>query len=151
MHGEDKILITSNDSRIRLYDLRDLSLVCKYKGYTNLSSQIRASFSPDGRYICSGSENQCVFLWSSLHTPQALTARKDRNNYYEAIRAHGAVVTCSLFAPDPRLVLEAVERGRVAAGKALSPGSREGYVVVSGDFDGDIKIFINQTGLLDPR
>ena len=37
MPGEDKILITSNDSRIRLYDLRDLSLVCKYKGYTNLS------------------------------------------------------------------------------------------------------------------
>ena len=31
MPGEDRILITSNDSRIRLYDLRDLSLVCKYK------------------------------------------------------------------------------------------------------------------------
>ena len=70
MPGEDKILITSNDSRIRLYDLRDLSLVCKYKGYTNLSSQIRACFSPDGRYICAGSENQCVFLWSTLHVPQ---------------------------------------------------------------------------------
>jgi len=147
MPGEDKILITSNDSRIRLYDLRDLSLVCKYKGYTNLSSQIRAAFSPDGRYICAGSENQCVFIWSSLHTPQALTARKDRNNYYEAIRAHSAVVTCSLFAPDSRVVFEAVERGRKAAGKAVSTGNMEGYVVISGDFDGDIKIFINQTGV----
>ena len=146
MPGEDKILITSNDSRIRLYDLRDLSLVCKYKGYTNFSSQIKASFSPDGRYICSGSENQCVFLWSSLHVPQALTARKDRNNYYEAIRAHSAVVTCSLFAPDPKIVCEAVERGREAAGKGVS-ASREGYIVISGDFDGDIKIFVNQTGI----
>ena len=72
MPGEDKILITSNDSRIRLYDLRDLSLVCKYRGYTNLSSQIRAGFSPDGKYICAGSENQCVFLWSTLHVPQVL-------------------------------------------------------------------------------
>ena len=44
MPGEDKILVTSNDSRIRLYDLRDLSLSCKYKGYVNSSSQIRASF-----------------------------------------------------------------------------------------------------------
>ena len=29
-HNE-KILVTSNDSRIRLYDLRDLNLSCKYK------------------------------------------------------------------------------------------------------------------------
>lgn len=28
---ENKILVTTNDSRIRLYDLRDLSLACKYK------------------------------------------------------------------------------------------------------------------------
>jgi len=145
MPGEDKILITSNDSRIRLYDLRDLSLVCKYKGYTNLSSQIKACFSPDGRYICAGSENQCVFLWSTLHVPQAITARKDRNNYYEAIRAHSAVVTCSLFAPVPQLVLEAVERGREAAGKeGICSKEQQGEVVISGDFDGDIKIFINQ-------
>jgi len=145
MPGEDKILITSNDSRIRLYDLRDLSLVCKYRGYTNLSSQIRAGFSPDGKYICAGSENQCVFLWSTLHVPQAITARKDRNNYYEAIRAHSAVVTCSLFAPVPQLVLEAVERGKEAAGKeGASKKDQQGEVVLSGDFDGDIKIFINQ-------
>lgn len=36
--------MTSNDSRIRLYDLRDLSLSMKYKGYVNSSSQIKASF-----------------------------------------------------------------------------------------------------------
>ena len=39
-----QILVTTNDSRIRIYDLRDLSLSCKFKGYTNQSSQIRASF-----------------------------------------------------------------------------------------------------------
>lgn len=50
MPGEDKILITSNDSRIRLYDLRDLNVSCKYKGYVNVSSQIKASFSHDGKY-----------------------------------------------------------------------------------------------------
>lgn len=40
---ENKILITSNDSRIRLYDLRDLSLVCKYRGFSNSTVHIRAS------------------------------------------------------------------------------------------------------------
>ncbi len=39
-----QILVTSNDSRIRIYDLRDLSLSCKFKGYNNNSSQIRATF-----------------------------------------------------------------------------------------------------------
>ena len=39
-----QVLVTSNDSRIRLYDLRDLTLTCKYKGCTNNSSQIKASF-----------------------------------------------------------------------------------------------------------
>jgi len=155
MPGEDKILVTSTDSRIRLYDLRDLSLICKYRGYTNLSSQIRACFSPDGRYICAGSENHCVFLWSSVHIPPSLTVRKDRNNYYEAIKAHNAAVTCTLFAPVPELVFEAVERGREAAGKpretkdaAGDPlGESEkmtGYVVISGDYDGDIKVFIKE-------
>jgi len=39
-----QILVTSNDSRLRIYDLRDLSLACKFKGYVNNSGQIRASF-----------------------------------------------------------------------------------------------------------
>ena len=39
-----QVLVTSNDSRVRLYDLRDLTLTCKYKGYANNSSQIKASF-----------------------------------------------------------------------------------------------------------
>lgn len=39
-----QILITSNDSRIRLYSLKDHSLHCKYKGFTNSSSQIKGSF-----------------------------------------------------------------------------------------------------------
>lgn len=67
MPGEDKILVTSNDSRVRLYDLRDLNLSCKYKGYLNSSSQIKASFSHDGKYIIAGSENQCIYVWKTNH------------------------------------------------------------------------------------
>ncbi len=40
MPGEDKILVTSNDSRIRLYDLTDLNLSCKYKGWFIMYSLI---------------------------------------------------------------------------------------------------------------
>lgn len=37
---------------------------------------------------------------------------------YIFFRAHNAAVTCTLFAPVPELIFEAVERGREAAGKA---------------------------------
>ncbi|CAF0896212.1 unnamed protein product, partial [Didymodactylos carnosus] len=46
-----KILITSNDSRIRLYNIKTKEIERKYRGYSNNSSQIRASFSHDDRYI----------------------------------------------------------------------------------------------------
>lgn len=42
-NDENKLLITSNDSRIRLYDLRDASLICKYKGFSNSTVHIKAS------------------------------------------------------------------------------------------------------------
>ncbi|GAB1302690.1 WD repeat-containing protein 44 [Apodemus speciosus] len=96
--GENKILVTSNDSRIRLYDLRDLSLSMKYKGYVNSSSQIKASFS--------GSEDKYVYIWSTYHDLSKFTSvRRDRNDFWEGIKAHNAVVTSAIFAPNPSLML----------------------------------------------
>lgn len=42
--GDERILITSNDSQARLYNMKDKSLMYKYKGPHNLSMQIRSSF-----------------------------------------------------------------------------------------------------------
>ncbi|KAI9322741.1 WD40-repeat-containing domain protein [Dichotomocladium elegans] len=44
MPGDERILITSNDSKARLYNMKDKSLMFKYKGPHNLSMQIRATF-----------------------------------------------------------------------------------------------------------
>jgi hypothetical protein len=55
--------VTSNDSRVRLYDLRDHSLKCKYRGMNNTSSQIKATFSPDGKSIICGSEDHRFYTW----------------------------------------------------------------------------------------
>uniref|UniRef100_Q9R037 WD repeat-containing protein 44 n=1 Tax=Rattus norvegicus TaxID=10116 RepID=WDR44_RAT len=104
--GENKILVTSNDSRIRLYDLRDLSLSMKYKGYVNSSSQIKASFSHDFTYLVSGSEDKYVYIWSTYHDLSKFTSvRRDRNDFWEGIKAHNAVVTSAIFAPNPSLML----------------------------------------------
>lgn len=42
--GEEKILITTNDSRVRLFNMKDKSLMFKYKGILNTSLQIKATF-----------------------------------------------------------------------------------------------------------
>ena len=76
----DKLLVTSNDSRIRLYDLRDLSLTCKYKGHHNANSQMRASFSPDGKHIVCGSEDHYVYIWVTNPDTMPMTVRTDRNS-----------------------------------------------------------------------
>lgn len=83
---DTKILVTTNDSRIRLYDLRDLSLVCKYRGCTNNSSQIRATVSPDNKYIICGSENSSFYIWPMYETSSSIGQRRDRSDNWECIR-----------------------------------------------------------------
>uniref|UniRef100_A0A8C7HZE8 WD repeat-containing protein 44 n=1 Tax=Oncorhynchus kisutch TaxID=8019 RepID=A0A8C7HZE8_ONCKI len=149
--GENKILVTSNDSRIRLYDLRDLSLSMKYKGYVNSSSQIKASFSHDYSFIVSGSEDKYVYIWSTYHDLSKFTSvRRDRNDFWEGIKAHNAVVTSAIFAPHPNLIVPQ-EVGAEKAGAdaewyfsstgALKTDHTE--VLLSADFTGAIKVFIN--------
>lgn len=143
MPGEDKILVTSNDSRIRLYDLRDLNLSCKYKGYANFSSQIKASFSHDGKFIVSGSENQCIYIWKSNHDYSKFSSvRRDRNDYWEGIKVHNAVVTCAVFSPNPDIVMRHIEE---LESNGSGTNTTSGYVLVSADFNGCIKVFINKT------
>ncbi|XP_067118588.1 WD repeat-containing protein 44 isoform X2 [Centruroides vittatus] len=140
MPGEDKILVTSNDSRIRLYDLCGLTLSCKYKGYVNVSSQIRASFSHDGKYVISGSENQFIYIWKTHHDYSKFSsARRDRNDYWEGIKAHNAVVTTAVFAPHPHLISCQLDQNEQHC--STTDGC---YVIASADFSGAIKIFINK-------
>ncbi|XP_063632761.1 WD repeat-containing protein 44 [Cydia splendana] len=159
MPNDDKILVTSNDSRIRLYDLRDLNLSCKYKGYVNVSSQIKASFSHDGKYIVSGSENQCIYIWKTYHDYSKFTSvRRDRNDFWEGIKAHNAVVTCAVFAPNPdhmiRMIAEREEEEKASKGiddkeepkgtEGMVSSSQTGHVLVSTDFNGCIRVFVHK-------
>ncbi|KAL1506106.1 hypothetical protein ABEB36_005533 [Hypothenemus hampei] len=162
MPGEDKILVTSNDSRIRLYDLRDLNVSCKYKGkgYVNMSSQIKGSFSHDGKYIISGSENRDIYIWKTNHDYAKFSSvRRDRNDFWEAIKAHNAVVTCAVFAPNPESIIKMLEENQNKysgdskdnINKIEDPVVEQhtkgcgGYVLVSADFNGCIKVFVNKT------
>ncbi|KAI4181753.1 MAG: hypothetical protein LQ348_004978 [Seirophora lacunosa] len=93
-NGEVKILITSNDSRVRVYNLRDKGLEIKLKGNENSCSQIRACFSEDAKYIICGSEDRRAYIWP---TAPLETDREKRP--VEMFEAHPAVVTTAVMAP----------------------------------------------------
>ncbi|CAK4030063.1 related to WD repeat-containing 44 [Lecanosticta acicola] len=93
--GDVKVLITSNDSRIRLYNFRDKSLELKFRGNENNCSQIRAKLSDDGRYVVCGSEDRKAYLWS-LH--QTHGEKRDRTPV-EMFEAHNTITTAVCIAP----------------------------------------------------
>ncbi|XP_076454073.1 WD repeat-containing protein 44-like isoform X2 [Babylonia areolata] len=146
MPGEEKILVTSNDSRVRLYSLKDLTLTCKYKGCTNNSSQIKASFSPTGKYIICGSEDHFLFVWKTNYEFVKFTsARRDRNDYWEAIKVHNAVVTAAIFAPNPSFIFRmAMAENATTASMNFDDDTEDREIIVSADFTGAIKVITNR-------
>jgi WD40 repeat protein len=93
--GEVKVLITSNDSRVRMYNLRDKSLEMKFRGHENTCSQINASFSDDARYVICGSEDHKTYVWN---TGPLESENKDKRPY-ELFEAHSDMVTAAIIAP----------------------------------------------------
>ncbi|OJD29392.1 wd repeat domain-containing protein [Diplodia corticola] len=93
--GDIKLLISSNDSRIRLYSFRDKGLEIKFRGQENNYSQIRASFSDDATYVICGSEDRRAYIWST--GPGDGENRSQRP--VEMFDAHNAITTCAILAP----------------------------------------------------
>ncbi|KAL2614095.1 hypothetical protein R1flu_025787 [Riccia fluitans] len=95
MPGEPtKLVVTSHDSRIRVYDGKDLQL--KFKGLRNANSQIAASFNRTGEFIISASEDSRVYVWNS-GSKDARNSRKDKSQSYE----HFASSNVSIAIPWP--------------------------------------------------
>ncbi|KAI0455277.1 WD40-repeat-containing domain protein [Xylaria acuta] len=93
--SEVKLLVTSNDSRIRIYNLANKTLEAKLKGHENACNQIRASFSDDGAFVICGSEDRKAFIWSRAIV-ESDGREKRPGEYFEA---HSDVVTTAIFAP----------------------------------------------------
>ncbi|KAG5998830.1 hypothetical protein E4U54_002114 [Claviceps lovelessii] len=90
-----KVLISSNDSRIRIYNMRTRMLEVKFRGLENSSSQIHARFSDDKKYVISGSEDRRAYVWNVASLNNDL---KDKQPY-ECFDAHPEVVTTACMAP----------------------------------------------------
>ena len=99
--GSVKVLVTSNDSRIRMYNLRDRTIEAKFRGNENTCSQIRASFSEDGGHIICGSEDRRTYIWPVDQLDKDLEKRDA-----EILETQSAMVTAAIMAPtNTKLVL----------------------------------------------
>lgn len=98
-----EMLVSINDSRIRLCDLDDYSVISKVKGAQNESMQIKASLSDDGKYIISGSESGAVYIWNRQLSGERVRDKVLRNEMYETFHATavpGAATVVAIFAPE---------------------------------------------------
>ena len=62
-----QLLVTTNDSRIRLFQMETFSQLCKFKGQANENLQIAGSFSSDGKYVVAGSDTGHVHIWNTTN------------------------------------------------------------------------------------
>ncbi|CAG8134661.1 unnamed protein product [Penicillium olsonii] len=92
--GETKLLITSNDSRIRMYNFHDRSLEAKFRGNENTCSQIRATFTDDGKHIICGSEDRRAYVW-----PIGTVEGDSEKRAVEVFETQSAIVTAAITAP----------------------------------------------------
>ncbi|CAM6121484.1 unnamed protein product [Calypogeia fissa] len=102
----NKVLITSNDSRVRVYDGPELNL--KFKGLRNLNSQISATFNRSGEYIISASEDSRIYLWN-FGIQEFKGNRKDKPQSYEFFPSSNVSVAASWPGMDPQPVVGAAK------------------------------------------
>ena len=115
--GDDrKLLVASNDSRLRIYD--GYQLKTKYKGHKNKNSQIKATFSERGDFIICGSETEYLFVWPTVNTfiPSAFHGgyKKDKHATYETFAAQTDIVTTAVFAPEEVIMARMPENEKSA-------------------------------------
>lgn len=116
----NEILISTNDSRLRLFNLEDYTQKYKYKGHVNENLQIEASVSDQLDFILSGSEDSNVYLWSCIcdqrpHAAQISSNpfnKDDRIKSYEYFAPFGdnelqrIQVPVAIFAPSETVKLQ---------------------------------------------
>ena len=116
-HGQE-LLVTTNDSRVRLYRMRDYSPLMKLKGAKVNDARIQASFNESGTKAISGGEDGRVVVWSTEDDKvSGISFNKFSNKNYgnESFVGSNSLSQTVIFGPS----LMADEVGRTSGGRLL--------------------------------
>jgi len=148
----DVIVVTTNDSRIRLCSLDTYLCLCKYKGATNNNFPIAGTVSETGGHLLCGSEDRNVYMWkldffeqetsglTSLAQSKKLLGHVVKKcSSHESWNAHAGIVTAAIFAPR-----KTRDVAREAYPVSNSPDNvTRGTFMITAGVDGHIHIFEN--------
>ncbi|KAI9219416.1 WD40-repeat-containing domain protein [Blastocladiella britannica] len=70
--AKELLIVSSNDSRIRIVDATDLKVVAKLKGHANKHAQIHGTVAESAigpRWVFSGSEDGRLYVWDTVLVP----------------------------------------------------------------------------------
>lgn len=155
----ERMLVSTNDSRVRLYGLNDFCLVRKYKGHSNNSMQIRARISESGSHIASGSESGHVFIWETLdkNKPKKNNAaisthsthdKTKSSDHFEASKAALPIVTDTVFFRSKSLVEALLSSDQVfpfALGMDSVDDDMSSAAILTLDYDGTMRVFLRKS------
>ncbi|KAH9255745.1 hypothetical protein BASA81_006139 [Batrachochytrium salamandrivorans] len=154
---QEHMLVTTNESRCRLYTMDDFSLKCKYRGSLNPMLQIGASCSEDGRHIICGGEDRHMVIWRTKNDlVKYIFGRQGKKllcDTHESFRAvDSGPVTVAQFAPDrlllarrggakPEVSVQSQVNDEHEVLHAEDMVGLRGAVVITAGFDGVVGIF----------
>lgn len=154
----ERMLVSTNDSRLRLYNLNDFCLIRKYKGNSNLSMQIRARVSESGSHIACGSETGQVFIWETSdksrrrvgnHMMDKAREKAMSHASFEASKSDLPIVTDTVFFPGKSL-REALASSDVfpfALGMDRVDDDLSNAAILTLDYDGRMRVFLRKSCL----
>lgn len=140
-----QLLITTNDSRMRVYNLSNFSLICKYKGLKNKSRQIKGTVNSTGTCLISGSDDGQIGIWKIKSDNEkkkkktSIFEKQIESQYCDAILSNsflfGNVIINAIFAPPSSIYYS--ENGTTS--------HQSKTVILCTTFEGKIAVLLNLT------
>lgn len=87
------VLVSTLDSRLRLFDKKEGELLNEFRGHVNEQYRTQSCFSNDDSLVISGSEDHHVYVWDLLEAELRAT-----------LKGHTHVVACVVYSPMEQVI-----------------------------------------------